>query len=146
MNDIVLVGRENLMEIIEHIDDYPIEVKAVALDVLREMSSQIKDKQNYVETKIIIEMQKDNATKEVFKGNDGVNKTLTLKSGFMRPELKPDEVVSMWTKAGFDVNDIGTFEFKPSWSKAKNQRKFGGDKQLVIDEIFKQGPPSLKIE
>jgi hypothetical protein len=53
---------------------------------------------------------------------------------------------SKYAAAGFSPDEIGGYVFKPSWSKAKEARKLGGDKQLVIDEIFTEGKPSLTIE
>lgn len=146
MNDVTLAGLGSLSEIIDNIDNYPIEVKAVVLDVLRDMNSQIYEKKRFVESKIIQDMQADNATKELFVGSDGIKKIMTLKSGSMKAEMKSDEVVNLWVKSGFNINELGNFEFKPSWSKAREQRKFGGEKQNLIDKIFKSGISSIEIK
>lgn len=122
----------------------PDEVVIAAVDVLSEMSRQIYEAKTVLQGRILAKMKMDNATKMSFVGRDGSQKIATLKSGTM--ECKRDDADEFYKQQGFDPSEIGTYKYVPSWSKAKEARKVGGIKQLAIDELFKPGNTSLKIE
>lgn len=143
MNIIEKVNGVNINDVITRPEAYPEEVIGAAVDVIVEMSRQIREAEVRLKGHIIEKMKHDNATKLMFVSNDGGNKMITLKSGSMQCENKDADMV--YKKHGFDPMEIGEYVFKPSWSKAKEARKFGGDKQLVIDELFKNGKQSITI-
>lgn len=130
-------------EVFETIDNCPLELKASIYELLVDMTRKLYDRKKFIEMKIISEMQKENATKEIFISRDGSKKTIILKTETPKPDKT---LLSKWTDSGFNISDLGEFEFRPSWSKAKEQRKFGGDKQKIIDEIFVGNVKKLIIQ
>lgn len=146
MNDLTIPGLGTISEIVENIDNYPVEVKVVVYDVLEEMTRRIKEKREYVKEKLILEMRKENQTKELFISSDGKKKILSMREGTPVPVNDAKKTVEVWCKHGYLSEDIGEFTFKPSWSKAKEQRKFGGEKQLLIDELFRSISPVITIK
>ena len=49
-------------------------------------------------------------------------------------------------KSGLAPEQIGEYKFTPfSWGKCKEIRKMGGSLQLVIDELYQEGTPSLTV-
>lgn len=137
------ISQETLKDIAERPGEYPIEMIGAALDVIRDMSSQLFEAKKRLEGHIIADMQAENATKMQIIGQDGERKVITLKKGSMGMEAGAE---SKYAAAGFPLDEIGGYVFKASWTKAKEARKLGGVKQLVIDEIFQEGKPSLTIE
>ena len=122
----------------------PDEVVGAAVDVLNDMSKRLRDAKMVLQGRLIDRMTKENATKFPFVSSTGIQKIATLKAGAM--ECDRDDADEFYTQNGFDPHEIGKYVFEPSWSKAKEARKMGGTKQLAIDELFKLGKPSLKIE
>jgi len=120
------------------------EIVVAAVDVLNDMSRQLRDAKTLLQGRIIERMTKDNATKLPFIASGGVQKVATLKSGSM--ECKRDDADEFYKQNGFDPLEIGKYIFEPSWTKAKEARKMGGTKQLAIDELFKAGNSSIKID
>jgi hypothetical protein len=139
----VKLSQETLKDIAERPGEYPIEMVGAALDVIRDMSSQLFEAKKRLEGHIIADMQAENATKMQIIGQDGERKVITLKKGKVDMERGAE---SKYAVAGFPLDEIGEYVFKPSWTKAKEARKLGGEKQLIIDEIFTEGKPSLTIE
>ena len=139
-----ILGADDLLAIATNPGNYPEEVLCVAIDVIRDMSAQIYEAKKRIEGHIIKKMQLDNATKQSFRGTDGKEKMATLKFGSMKCKNKEANII--YRDSGFDPKEIGEYVFKPSWSKAKEARKFGGEKQLIIDELFKQGNTTIEIK
>jgi hypothetical protein len=139
----VKLSQETLKDIAERPGEYPIEMVGAALDVISEMSRQLYEAKTRLSGHILSDMVAENATKMQIVGQDGERKVITLKKGKMDMERGAE---SKYAAAGFPLDEIGEYVFKPSWTKAKEQRKLGGVKQLVIDEIFTEGKPSLTIE
>ena len=122
----------------------PDEVCAAAVTVLDDMARQIREAKALIAGRLTAHMESENATKLKFRGPNGDDLVVTLKPGPTKCEAKnADEI---YKQHGFDPLEIGTFEFHPLWSKAKEARKLGGEKQLVIDELFKSGKPSIEIK
>ena len=133
-----------MWDVIMNPAEYPDEVLAVAIDGMKDVSRQLYEARVRVENTLIDRMKRENATKLDFLGKGGQRFRLTLKSGSMTcTDKTADEI---YRGAGFDPLEIGEYVFKPSWSKAKEARKFGGDKQIIIDDLFKAGNPSLDIK
>jgi hypothetical protein len=124
--------------------DAPDEIILAAVDVLSEMSRKIYEAKTLLQGRIIERMQRDNATKMPFVAQDGITKICTLKPGSMESKMPDADIY--YKEQGFDPLEIGAYVYKPSWTKAKEMRKMGGVKQLAIDEIFKAGSPTLKID
>lgn len=146
MNDVlnINIGPELLRAICERPTDYPEELLGAALSVVSDMQAQLREARVHVEGVLIERMQKENATKLAFRGMDGRDYKATVKSGAVT--CKDKDAAERYADAGFQPEEIGEYIFKPSWTKAKEARKFGGDKQLIIDELFKQGAASLEIK
>lgn len=140
----ISIGPAELRAICENPREYPEELLGAALTVVKDMQVQLREARVHVEGVLSERMQKENATKLPFRGVDGKDYMATLKSGAV--ECKNKVAADVYAAAGFDPREIGEYVFKPSWSKAKEARKFGGDKQLLIDELFKPGAPSLDIK
>jgi hypothetical protein len=143
MNALQAISEKDLRDIVDDPGAYEIEAVGAALDVLADMSRQLYDAKKRVEGHVLEYMKRENASKLVIMGQAGQKKIVTLKKGSMDMEKGGE---SKYAAAGFSPDEIGGYVFKPSWSKAKEARKLGGDKQLVIDEIFTEGKPSLTIE
>jgi hypothetical protein len=133
----------DIIDIAMRPDMYPDEAKGMALDEIKKVYNQISQFKMMLEGHIINKMKMENASKLVFIGTDGNEKIMKLKKGSMTPDKNAE---NKYKNAGFEPLEIGEFVFKPSWVKAKEARKFGGEKQTIIDEIFQEGKPSLIIE
>jgi hypothetical protein len=137
------VEGQTLQDVIMNPDKYPIELQAAYMDVVNSMSKQIREAKKILEAHIRKQMADDNATKLLFKSIDGRELWATLKKGSMECEAKnADEIMK---EHGFQPTVIGNYEFKPSWTKAKEVRKQGGDIQVVIDDLFKESKESIII-
>ena len=132
----------DIQDIVEHPGEYPIELVGATMDVINDMSRQLREAKLRIEGHIVEDMQSENATKIDIIGHDGLAKTITLKKGSIQASRDVEE---KYLDAGFPLTDIGEYVFKPSWTKAKESRKYGGKKQMVIDEIFRHGRNGLKI-
>lgn len=126
--------------------NYPDEVVAAAFDALKEIKSLVRDYEVNLSGNMIRRMTEDNATKIPFVNVRGEKKFLTLKKGAMKlnPAIKDYE--EYIKQAGLAPEMIGEYKFVPhNWGKCKETRKMGGDLQLVIDEIYIEGPPSITV-
>jgi hypothetical protein len=122
---------------------YPAEIKGAYLDVIKAMKSQLREVEQIIEAHLLTEMVHDNATKMVFKSIDGRDMVATRKKGAVKCESKDAD--EQYKASGFNPLEIGDYKFSPSWTKAKEARKLGGDKQLIIDEMFKESKESITI-
>lgn len=146
MNELlnVNIGPAQLRAICENPREYPEELLGAAILVVKDMDAQLREARALVEGVLLEKMRGENASKLQFRGLDGNEYRVTVKSGPM--ECKDKNAADKFMAAGFPAEEIGEFVFKPSWSKAKEARKFGGEKQLIIDELFKAGAPSIDIK
>ena len=133
----------DIQDIVEHPGDYPIEIVGATMDVLIDMSRQLREAKLRIEGHIIADMQSDGATKVDIIGHDGAAKTITLKKGSQQANKNAEE---MYRDAGFPAEEIGEYVFKASWTKAKEALKRGGKKKEVITQIFQQGKDSITIK
>lgn len=137
------VQGQTLADVMMNPDNYPDEILAAYVDVTIAMSAQIREARTIIEANLLKRMNDDNATKMMFKGIDGRDLVATRKKGAVKCEAKDaDEQVKAH---GFDPLMIGDYKFSPSWSKAKEARKLGGDMQIIIDDMFKEGRESITI-
>jgi hypothetical protein len=147
MNDLLAIDfgvqGQSLKDVMMHPQEFPDEILAAYIDVTMAMSAQLREAKIIIEANLLKRMETDNATKMNFKSIDGRELVATRKSGAMRCEAK--DVDGIMKAHGFQPTVIGNYEFKPSWQKAKEVRKQGGDIQLVIDEIFKAQKESIFI-
>lgn len=133
----------DIHDIVARPDAYPEEILGAAFDTLKKMNSELYSMQKTIELNLITRMHRDQATKMVFKSGDKT-KCATLLKGKMECKIKTADFI--YKQAGFDPLSIGEYEFKPKWSLAKEMRKLGGKQQKIIDEIFIEGNPTLKVE
>jgi len=134
----------DITQIMEQPENFQIEAVATAIDFLTDLERNFRDKNWKLKTYLINQMKLESATKLMIKDVHGIEKIVTLKTGYKKCEDKHAD--QRYGQAGFDILEIGDYIFKPSWSKAKEARKFGGDKQRIIDNLFQEGNPTLEIK
>ena len=145
--DIIVKEGLSINDILMNMDNFPEEVVAAGLDVLGNMEKQIRDKKQTMNANLIRRLQEENATKLPFIGVDGKEKVLTVKKGSMKlnPGIKNWE--EFITQAGFTPDMLGEYKFSPlGWKDIKEIRKQGGNIQLLCDEMYREGQPSIVIE
>lgn len=148
MNELqTTIQNVTLQEIGTNPNTYPEEVVAAAFDTIKQFESVLKEYKQNISANMIARMNKDNATKIIFLDTKGNQRTLTLKKGSMKlnPDIKDyDKYIE---KAGFIPESLGKMIFQPfPWKEMKETRKQGGDIQVLIDEIYKEGTPSLTVD
>ena len=143
MNELTHVQGMDLAEVVKNPALFPEETVAAALDFIKRVAGQWYENKMRLENYLINEMEKENASKIIFVTTDGNEAVATLKAGTTKCDVRAAD--DIYKEQGFDPLEIGEYVFKPSWTKAKEARKFGGEKQLVIDELFKPGRASLTI-
>ena len=127
-------------------DNYPEEVVAAAFDALKDIKSQLREYETNISGNMIRRMREDNATKIPFINVKGEQKYLTLKKGAMKVNPTIKDIEAFIIKTGLAPKMLGEHKFVPhSWGKCKELRKMGGDLQVVIDEIYIEGAPSLTV-
>lgn len=131
----------DIMDIVEHADTLPEEVVAAALQYGRDMAASLREINMRLEGNLITRMKAENATKQIFKNAHGEEMVATLRKGSVKCDTKDADI--QYKKFGFDPLEIGEYVFKPSWTKAKEAKKFGGEKSLVIDELFKESKDQI---
>ena len=133
-------------EICANPDSYPEEVVAAAFDALNTIKKQIRENEINLSANMIRRMRENNATKIPYINVQGEKKFLTIKKGAMKLNPAIKDIEEYIKKAGLFPEMLGEYKFTPhSWGKCKESRKMGGDLQLVIDEIYVEGPPSLTV-
>ena len=131
----------NLVFIAQNAHNLPEEIIAAALEYGKTKASQLRDLNQLMEIRLSEKMKAENATKLVFKNTAGQEMIATLKTGSVKCDSKDPDII--YQEQGFDPLEIGEYVFKPSWSKAKEHRKLGGQKQIVIDNLFKPGKDTI---
>ena len=138
------VSVKNLQELMNNFEKLPIELKAVTLESITRISSQLREYKLKAEALLVAEMEAQGATKAPFIDYTGNERMATLRAGSVSCTEK--EIDTLYEKSGFQPIEIGEYVFKPSWSKAKEARKFGGAKKDLIDKYFKPGKSYIKID
>lgn len=143
MNELQISGID-LKAIKENPSNYPEEVVAAALTLCKKYMADLYETKVRLEGNIINRMTEDGATKLIYKDVSGDDKTITLSAPKM--ECKEKQADIAYKAAGFDPIEIGSFEFKPSWTKAKQAEKFGGAKKEIINKLFQAGKRGITIK
>jgi len=141
--DLQILSGINLHDIVNN-KEISDEIIIAAIDRLNDYSKQLRDAKTLLQGRIIERMKYDNATKLPFISSDGLEKIATLSSG--KIECNNKNADKLYAEKGFNTLEIGDYIFRPSWSKAKEARKVGGENQKIIDDLFKSGEPHLKID
>lgn len=146
MMDVIAIqkGNENFAGIMERPGDYPEEVVGAALDWITDVSRQVYEIKKRLDGNLVMRMSQENATKMGIVDINGNRKIMTLKPGAIGCKHKTPDLE--YERHGFDPAEIGALVYKPIWSLAKEARKVGGDKQLVIDELFQPGNSRIEIK
>ena len=145
MNALMIkINNIELHDIVKNPSQYPEELVFAAFDLIIEMGRQVNDAKLRTSQYLKGKMISENATKFNFIGLDGREKLATLKSGTVECKRKDADIV--YQKHGFRPEEIGEYKFCPIWSMAKEARKHGGEKQLIIDELFKSREPSIELK
>ncbi|GEM_PF-3226074 len=149
MNDMVInvIGNLTLDDLGSAPNDYPEEAVAAGFDVIRQMEGKLKEYKQNITGNLLRRMDQDNATKLIFLDVKGNKKTLTVKKGAMKLNSaikNPEEYIK---KSGFEPEMLGSYKFVPfTWGEIKEVRKQGGELQVLCDELYKEGQPSLTVE
>lgn len=130
-------------EIINAPENYTSEEIAPALKALIDMNKKIFAYKRTLEQIILGRMDNIKATQLRSTDIEGNPLTYTKQLGSMTAIKDAEEI---YTKAGFNSLEIGSFIFKGSWKNAAQLIKLGGKKAELINEIFERGMPSLKIK
>ncbi len=124
------------------------EVLGASLEVIQSMSKQLREFKGNIEANLINRMKQSNATKLMFIDAMGNERTATLKAGKVSQNkaIKKDELEGFIKKSDFDPSQLGSYEFVlMPWKEAKEKRKLGDEIQVLIDELFKEGNPTISI-
>ena len=124
--------------IAKNVRNLPEEVVCAALEYGKTKASQLREINTLLEGVMIEKMKAD---KMIFKNTSGQEMIATLKTGSVKCDAKDPDIT--YQEQGFDPLEIGEYVFKPSWMKAKEARKLGGQKQIVIDNLFKPGKDTI---
>ena len=144
---IPIEGTLTLHELGNNPNTYPEEVVAAGLDVIKNMEAQLREYKQNMTANMIHRMNNDNATKLKFINTKGEEKTLTLKKGSMKLNTNIKDYDKYIEKAGYVPEMLGKMIFQPfPWKEMKEIRKQGGELQVLIDEIYKEGQQSLTVE
>ena len=144
---IPIEGTLTLTELGNNPNNFPEEVVAAGFDVIKEVEAQLRIYKQNMTANMIHRMTKDNATKLKFINTKGEERTLTLKKGSMKLNTDIKDYDKYIEKAGFVFEMLGRMIFQPlPWKEMKEIRKQGGELQVLVDEIYKEGQPSLTVE
>jgi len=149
MDDIAQFTVENvtLESIGNNPNQYPEEVIGAALEVMINMERRIREIKGNMTVNIIARMQKDNATKLLFCNTRGEERTLTIKSPTPKLNANIKNYEAFILKSGFAPEQLGEIKFVPyGWGVMKEKRKQLADIQLLIDELYVAGNPSIEIK
>ncbi len=149
MQDIITKISDNLTlnEVGLNPNAYPEEVAAAGFDVVKEIEAQLKIYKQNIGASLMNRMNNDNATKLLFVDVKGNQKTLTLKKGSMKLNSSIKNYEEYIKKSGYMPEMLGEYLFEPfSWGKIKEIRKQGGELQVLCDEIYQEGNPSIEIK
>lgn len=126
---------------------FPEEVVAAGFDLIKELEAKLRFYKQNMTANMIHRMNNDNATKLKFINTRGEERTLTLKKGSMKLNTDIKDYDKYIEKAGFVPEMLGKMIFQPfPWKEMKEIRKQGGELQVLVDEIYKEGQPSLTVE
>ena len=135
---------KTMWDVIEHPENYEVEVCATSLDLIKDISRKLYDMQKNVEYRIMMDMEKDDATKLQYLNVAGEPKVVTLKPGAMK--MSVDNAEEVIREHGFDPNELGGYHYKLlPWSKMKEMRKLGGGIKELIDKLYIRGKKTLSI-
>lgn len=141
--DLITIDK-TMLDVIEHPENYEVDVCAAAFGLLKDISRKVYDLQKNVEYRIIMDMEKDEATKLNYINAVGENKVITLKDGPMKQAV--DNAEEVIQEAGFDPKQFGDYMFKVMpWGKLKNMRKLGGEIKELIDKLYVRGKKTITI-
>lgn len=141
------IFESDIKSIIMNPHEFEIEICGTAYDVLSEMIAQLKSMQIAMKSRIINEMETEEATKLHYLNTDGEQKTITLKNPTPKCDLKIEEIKKIIEENNFDISQFGSMEYKLcSWSDAKKMRKTGGTMKKIIDKLFTSKNKYLIIE
>ena len=142
MNEIMSIDISS--DIVKHPENYSDEMVAAATLNIKEIINQAYEAKKRLENHIIKRMDEDDATKLYFNDSTGRELVATLRSGSV--ECKEKNIDQIFEQIGFQPIEIGDYVFKPSWTKAKEAAKVGGEKKILIEKYFKSGEKKLVID
>ncbi|PKL19544.1 MAG: hypothetical protein CVV49_00475 [Spirochaetae bacterium HGW-Spirochaetae-5] len=143
----IRINNVTLSDLGNNPNTFPEEVICAGLDVIKDIKLKLREIEQNMTANLINRMREDNATKIRFINPRGEERTLTLKNASpkLNGDIKDPEVFIR--NSGFIPEALGEYKFVPfSWGKIKELRKQGGNIQLVCDELYKAGQPSIEIK
>ena len=148
MNELtVQVQGVTLRDMASNPTQYNDETLAAGIEVIKRIEAQTREMKAAISAVLIGKMQEDNATKLLFLDVDGAERTATLKTPPKEINKKIGDVSLFVEQNGFKPEMFGNYEYVPhKWSVIKELRKQGGNVQLVCDELYVDGKPSIDIK
>ena len=142
MNEITAIDISS--DIVRQPENYPDEMVAAATLNIKEIINQAYEAKKRLEHHIIKRMEEEQASKLFFNDGSGRELVATLRSGSV--ECTEKNIDLIFEQIGFQPIEIGDYVFKPSWTKAKEAAKVGGEKKILIEKYFKSGEKKLVID
>jgi len=144
-NEITIKDGITLVDVAKNPGNYPAELKAVSLETIKMLKSQLRDMEISISSSVIQELVTDHATKLIFLGVDGSEKTLTLKTAPKKLNSSIRNYEEFLTSKGFP-NLLETKIVPLGWAACKEIRKQGSAIQEVIDQLYVEGIPTVEIK
>jgi len=144
-NEILVKDGITLFDIASNPNNYPSELKTYSLETIKLLKSQLRDIEIAISSNVINEMILENATKLLFVGMDGQEKTLTLKSGTKKLNTSIKNYEDYLITSGFP-NLLETKVVPLQWSACKEIRKQGNEIQRVIDHLYVDSDNKIEIK
>jgi hypothetical protein len=144
-NELIVKDGITLIDVAKNPNNYPAELKAYSLETIKMLKSQLREIEIAISSNVINELVIDHATKLLFIGMDGAEKTLTLKSAPKKVNPNIKNVEQFVIENGFP-NLIETKIVPISWSECKELRKQGGQIQTIIDQLYVEGVQTVEIK
>jgi len=136
-----------ILDVLNNPNNYPEETICKVIDLVSDMSRSLKEAKENLTGNLIRRMREDNATKRLFYNSLGVQKTATLKTTTPTLNKAIKNIEGFIKNAGFEPEQLGEYKFVPhGWSIMKEIRKQGGDIQVLCDELYPEGSPTLEIK
>jgi Cdc6-like AAA superfamily ATPase len=146
-NELIVKDGITLIDVANNPNAYPAELKAYSLETIKMLKSQLREIEIAISSNVINELVIDHATKLLFVGSDGTEKTLTLKSAPKKLNANIKNFEQYVIDNGFAHSQLCDIKCVPkSWSEMKELRKQGGAIQEVIDKIYIDGTPGIEIK
>ena len=132
-----------IKDIAENPKNYPLPQVLTAYQTIASIGKECAFHKKQLNDYIMQDMRDKDAKKAVFCDAQGNEHTCAIKPGKI---FAIKDIEAKWKDAGFEPLEIGSYEFKASWTHAKALKSFGGEKSKLIDQLFEQTTATLEIK